>query len=229
MSPLWNTQATCVFVGTRMGVCEDQGVWPVERREKSSFGYYLFGMSRVEYAFEKNMNELAGIRPNIEGGQEAAGIMRHIDLFPTILSALSVDIPSFADGVDITQEAPEYGYSLSTANVYAFGAPHQLFEAASVLDVDGRHVVNHTSLARQLLTAVGLLGGTDWKSKHLRRTPSHIPAALGHYVRENETFGEPGFMVKKHARSSLMLKLRNQSRQQKQVNWIKKPKTNYAN
>lgn len=137
------------------------------------------------------------IHPNIEGGKEVSGIMRHVDLFPTILSAVNVDVPSFVDGVDIARETPEYGYSLSTANVYAFGAPRRMFEAASVWDANGGHVVNRAILPRRLLAAAGLLMGTNWKSKHLRRAPSQIPAAIGHYLRDSETFGDPGFEMER--------------------------------
>lgn len=133
------------------------------------------------------------VHPDIEGGQRAPGVMRHVDLFPTILNALGETPPSFVDGVDLAQENPERGYSLATANVYAFDAPRRVFEAASVWDADGGHVLNRTGLPRRLLATVGLFAGTDWKSKHLRRTPTESIAAARHYLASTEVFGNPAF------------------------------------
>lgn len=133
------------------------------------------------------------IHPDIEGAVEAAGIMRHVDLLPTILGILDLGVPDSVDGVDVSTTTPEHGYSLSTANVYAFGGPRRTFEAASVWDANGGHVINRTTWPRRVLTAAGLLVGTDWKSRHLRRTPSNVPKAVGHYLHSHETFGTPGF------------------------------------
>jgi arylsulfatase A-like enzyme len=133
------------------------------------------------------------IHPDIEGGKRASGIMRHVDLFPTILRALDEPIPSFVDGMDLARNTPERGYSLATANVYAFDAPRRVFEVASVWDADGGHVLNQAGLHRRLLATVGLFAGTDWKSKHLRRTPTESVAAARHYLASVETFGAPAF------------------------------------
>ncbi|MFB6225037.1 MAG: sulfatase-like hydrolase/transferase, partial [Candidatus Paceibacteria bacterium] len=57
------------------------------------------------------------IHPDISHtGRE--GLMRHIDLYPTILAALDQPIPDHLDGVNLFEYSPKNGYAVSIENLY---------------------------------------------------------------------------------------------------------------
>jgi len=133
------------------------------------------------------------LHPDIEGGTELNGVMRHVDFFPTLLGALGIEPPSHVDGIDLARGVPERGYSLSRATTHLSGEVRTLYNAPSVWDADGGHAFNRTPYLKRLVVSAGMVLGSDWKSMHLRRTPQQMPAALRHYRGHSRTYGSPNF------------------------------------
>ncbi|QLG48920.1 sulfatase-like hydrolase/transferase [Natrinema halophilum] len=133
------------------------------------------------------------IHPDIPAGTKADHVMRHVDLFPTILDSLDQPTPEHLDGESLSRSSPSRGYSLSTSNVYFGGKPRHVYESAGIWDADGGWVRNQTALHHRALMALGLLAGRRWKSKNIRRSLEKYPQAVGHYVRSREQFGDPRF------------------------------------
>lgn len=132
------------------------------------------------------------IHPDIPDAQ-APGIMRHVDLLPTILDAMDRKILDHLDGQSLAGGFPEQGYAFATSNTYLRGRPRQIYEATSVWDADGGWVRNETHPLKRMVMASGLVAGSRWKATHLRRNMASYPAAARHYLQSRQQFGDPGF------------------------------------
>lgn len=100
------------------------------------------------------------VHPDLPAGVQADHVMRHVDLFPTVLDALRQSIPPHVDGESLLESRPSRGYSLSASNVYFRGEPRHVYEAAGIWDGNGGWVRNETPRYRRPLAALSLLVGS---------------------------------------------------------------------
>ena len=132
------------------------------------------------------------IHPDIPE-MEVDGLMRHVDLFPTILDAIGEPIPPHLDGRNLFDERPSHGYAVAVENLYWEDSQYRMFFADSVWDEHGGIVYNRTSIPRRLISTVGMMASTGWQGSHLRRSPRKILSALNDYIKNEEVKGDPGF------------------------------------
>lgn len=142
------------------------------------------------------------MHPDIPSTIYTSGVSRHIDLFPTILGCLGEETPDFVDGVDLRHNTPQQGVCSARLPTYSRFFPDYLYDASSLWDSKGGYVLNRTSFYKRVLCVGGLLGGSNWKSKHLRRSISKFPLATHHYIAKQHKFGTPDFSWT-HARKEL--------------------------
>lgn len=135
------------------------------------------------------------VHPSLDASVTAAGIARHVDLFPTLLDALGEDVPDAVDGASLLDSQPQTGYAISTGNWYRSDAVHHVTHSASLWDGDGGIVRNRSHIGRRVLGALKMVASGSWKATHLRRMPTQIPGALAHYLQRTRTYGAPGFDV----------------------------------
>lgn len=133
------------------------------------------------------------IHPQIPGNIHADHVMRHVDLFPTVLDILNRPTLNHIDGDSILRTSPERGYSLSISNIRPLGKPIRIFEAASLWDYNGGWVRNDSSIFRRIAMGLGLVIGSRWKARHMRKSVHKYPSAVGHYLRSSKQFGSPNF------------------------------------
>jgi len=122
--------------------------------------------------------------------------MGHVDLLPTLLSALGEPVPETLDGVDVLDpDTPriEHRYNYAAKSVYLRDRPFWLYRASGLWDETGGHVFNHSSWPGRLASTGYLLAGEKWMSQHVRRVPSKLPTAAKGYLLSERTFGTPGF------------------------------------
>lgn len=121
--------------------------------------------------------------------------MGHVDLLPTLLSALDEPVPAL-DGIDVFDpDAPRIDrrYNYAAKSVYLGDRPFWLYRASSLWDDAGGHVFNHSSWPGRLASTGYLLAGKKWMSRHVRKVPSKLPTAAKGYLLSERTFGTPRF------------------------------------
>lgn len=137
------------------------------------------------------------VHPDLPDEDEVdRAFMGHVDLLPTLLSALGEPAPGDLDGVDVLDpDAPrvEHRYNYAAKSVYIGDRPFWLYRASSLWDEAGGHVFNHSGWPGRLVSAGYLLAGRKWMSRHVRRVPWKFPAAVRGYVTSERSFGTPGF------------------------------------
>lgn len=133
------------------------------------------------------------VHPDLPAGESHDGIVRHVDLFPTLLSALGEDIPDYVEGVDLFETSPDRGCTFSMMNQYVRDRVVSLHDSVGVWDEDGGRVLNRTSIPRRLASLAGLLFAPGWKATHLRRSLLEFPDAASHYIRSRTQYGSPDF------------------------------------
>ncbi|QIO20868.1 sulfatase-like hydrolase/transferase [Haloarcula sp. JP-L23] len=131
--------------------------------------------------------------PELPNGESAEGIMRHVDLYPTLLSATGEEIPDHVNGVDLFEKSPEQGYTVSTMNQYIRKKVVSFHDAIGVWDEAGGRVLNRTNLTKRPLSVLGLIAAPGWQATHLRRTPGNFLDAVFHYLQSRRTYDNPGF------------------------------------
>ena len=101
------------------------------------------------------------IHPSLPGGVSVTGkVMRHVDLFPTILSSMNRKIPSRLDGVSLLdcETYPDYGINYCRKNSPAKGGentwPNFTREEKGLWDWGGGYVLRSDSLPVRVLSTV---------------------------------------------------------------------------
>lgn len=133
------------------------------------------------------------VHPDLDGETRADHVMRHVDLLPTVLDVLGREVPEVVDGQSLLDARPTRGYSMAANNLYLRGEPRHIYRAAGVWDTDGGWVRNATPWHRRGVAALGLLAGSRWQARHMRRSLRNYPGAAAHYLRSRERFGDPSF------------------------------------
>jgi len=128
------------------------------------------------------------IHPDLPDTQ-ADGIIRSVDIYPTVLSATGRSPPEWVDGTNLFASQPEYGYTDALAKLNNETA---LWDASSVWDESGGYVQVDSGLGKRLATVAGKIGKpSGWQARHLRRRPQDALALARHYLRGWQTFGTP--------------------------------------
>lgn len=118
-------------------------------------------------------------------------IIRHADLFPTILSMLNESIPDTIDGNNILKQGyPDTGYSYAMANKQLMGK-EQFYSASGICGPEGGYVRNHTPISKRAIFSSGPLTGSNWKAQHLRKSNAGYWDALSTYLCPEHTYGSP--------------------------------------
>ncbi len=145
------------------------------------------------------------VHPDLDPYTVETGLMRHIDLVPTLLDVLNIPQDRFEDldGVSLTERLPKTGqsyYNRSFADIVRTGIPDRISGLASVLpalsptirgvwDTDGGHVFNKA--ARYQLAAIFLLRlGVMPEGRHILRTRS-FHQAFRSLFNPHLTYGDP--------------------------------------
>jgi arylsulfatase A-like enzyme len=149
------------------------------------------------------------IHPSLPSGisLENEGIIRHVDLYPTILDILGVKVPYPVDGISLINAAriPQIGYNYreirQTKRLMKITVRFRHKEV-SIWDKDGGHVFRHSNFFMRLLysayetmlggvTATYLRGGL--KRGNLLQASKDYFNTLKYYLRSYIKHGSPGF------------------------------------
>jgi arylsulfatase A-like enzyme len=142
------------------------------------------------------------IHPDLETGMNVSGIMRHIDLYPTILSALDGSVPEFVSGRSLVDSQPTDGYSLAVGNLY-YRKGYQIWTEHGLWDENGGHTFPDSNTL-QRLAAILNKGKNELDRRHhlRRRSPSEFFDSIRPYMRKAKSFNNPGF-DKEYARDEI--------------------------
>ena len=130
------------------------------------------------------------MHPELEGGVEKDGLLRHVDIFPTIESLLGKQHDSsLVDGRDITTEEPAaYGLSFFNKRYFEEVIDRGIRLAYSgSRDTEGMHVFPRCSRIERL----GILGGKAFKSPKRAYLIRHFPEAIRFYLGSDRQYGNP--------------------------------------
>lgn len=130
------------------------------------------------------------IHPTLPRGINVS-IMRHVDLFPTILTALDMEIPEQCEGESVFLESVEVGCTYAVADFHWRNYMVQIYAALGIWDSRGGHIFNQTTALKKIIICLRLLIGPDWKSRYLRRHLFYLPKAIKRYISTYTEFGEP--------------------------------------
>lgn len=130
------------------------------------------------------------IHPSLDEQMHADGLLRHVDLFPTIAALLGED-PSSVPGRDLTNSPPASRGACFYRKSLVSGPPVISGEMAyeSVWDADGGYVYSLTGrLNRSVILAGKLLKSA--KREYMRR---HLGRVFRFYISESRKYGTPRF------------------------------------
>lgn len=126
------------------------------------------------------------IHPSIEN-TNVAGILRHVDFFPTIASLLGEEIPELP-GQDLTSQ--ELGTQATSFYKRSMGSSLPIdakLDYESVWDSTGGYVFPKTSRINRTLVLVGKLLKAS-KREYMRR---HLLSAVRFYLTDDVVYGDP--------------------------------------
>lgn len=150
------------------------------------------------------------IHPRLPGGVSLGdrGVLRHVDLYPTVVDILGMDVPSHTSGVSALagERLPSVGYNhmevSSTRRVLGRSVTFTHREI-SVWDKDGGHVFRESRFAKRVLDAVLRLtmgcGGTAYylRGRLRKRRPLGILkdclTLIKYYTIPHIQYGSPSF------------------------------------
>ena len=119
-------------------------------------------------------------------------IMRHIDLFPTVLALLGKEMPDQCEGTNVFLEPVKVGYTcFLTLSRYLKNRLAYRYEASGAWTKRGGHVFNQTTLFSKFLRLLSLLTKSTWCSVYLRKHLLALPKAIGRNISKYTEFGEP--------------------------------------
>lgn len=126
---------------------------------------------------------------------EVSGMMRHIDLYPTILSMVGDESENYVDGVDLQCQKPFIGSCVSRLTSNKLNG-REVFNSIGVWDEEGGVVWNNTGRLNKALVSIDMIldiSDWSWQSKHLKRKPEYIPRAIQEIVSNHDVYGSPKF------------------------------------
>ena len=149
------------------------------------------------------------IHPQLPSGInfEGEGIMRHVDLYPTIADIVGIKISSFIDGMDILKvdQLPRFGYNYFETNFskkWMKKTIENRHKEISIWDRDGGYLFRETNLLLRLLLSIysttfgnGIVSNYlrgNLKRRHFLLIKDYIQL-LKYYVRPRIRYGSPGF------------------------------------
>lgn len=143
------------------------------------------------------------IHPDLPANKEVPGIMRHIDLYPSLLSALDEDIPDFVDGKSLTETQPSSGYSIGVGNFYYSDTVRQFWLGQGVWDENGGYTFSDPNIINKFFSIFNKLYNQFDRSHHLRRRSLRdFVQSVRPYLRESKQFGSPNF-TEEYARDTV--------------------------
>jgi len=129
------------------------------------------------------------VHPGLPRGVQAETI-GHVDIVPTVLSALGVTLSKAEfDGVDLFSARP--GFRYTEANHFHRFRDRRIpvFRAASIWDADGGHVFNQQG--KLFSPVIGYLKAQGWNKAYWKTNPTEIPTALTRYSKPYIRYGAP--------------------------------------
>jgi len=178
------------------------------------------------------------IHPDLPGGKsfEKEGVLRHVDLYPTLCDLLSRRVETRVDGVSLLtiEKLPDLGFTYFIEKGKALS--HELKEV-SVWDKDGGYLFRRgaslpllilrafhlTMLSNSSLTAV-------YQRQRMRKFPSTLKnygKLLTHFCRVSTKYGSPNFSLKQakifiNRIYRQQIKMTEKEKIKIIVNWLKK-------
>lgn len=129
------------------------------------------------------------IHPDLPGGVQSE-VIGHVDIVPTVLSALGLDKPENQyDGVDLFSSEPGYRYT-EASHFHRFrNRRYQIFYAGGIWDGDGGHVYNQRG--KIFSPIIGYLKANGWNREYWKTNPTQIPDGLLRYSKPYLKYGAP--------------------------------------
>lgn len=129
------------------------------------------------------------VHPDLPSGV-ADQTIGHVDLAPTIFSAMDADArESSFDGVDLFESVPGPRYNDANHHQQIGGKRRALYLASGMWDGDGGHVFTHRG--KPIAPLIGLLKAKGWNRAYWRSNPREIPRAMSRYVKPHYEYGDP--------------------------------------
>lgn len=134
------------------------------------------------------------IHPELSGGRRPETI-RHVDLVPTILSALQRETAAQSlDGVNLCEETPGPGYNDAKYDVKFRGRNINIYHSCGLWDGDGGHVF--TTRGKPLSPLIGWKRAKGWNRQYWKQNPGDLLRGLSCLSAPSRTYGVPGFSQK---------------------------------
>ncbi|MEZ3165674.1 sulfatase-like hydrolase/transferase [Halorubrum miltondacostae] len=152
------------------------------------------------------------VHPQLDDGN-SSDLFRNVDIVPTILDYLDIDIDIELDGQPLQeQDSKLVGYNHYITKFY--GLPGKEFlnrETMSVWDQGGGHVFSNTSKIQSVFIYLALLVKSPIGT-HIRRTGEYSKS-LSKFLPGWETYGEPSFSIDEANRIIKGIERRGRSQQ----------------
>ncbi|MFU1781509.1 sulfatase-like hydrolase/transferase [Haloarcula japonica] len=131
------------------------------------------------------------IHPEIDERQHRQTI-GHIDLAPTVLSALDTNFPKQSfDGVDLFQKTPGLRYNDSKYDIKIKSRKINIYQSSGLWDENGGHVF--TSRGKLISPLIGWKRAQGWNRAYWRENPSDILRGLRCLSTPHKRYGSPEF------------------------------------